>query len=43
MATQAFCQPTRALSLTSQREIGSSRLPALMTADFASWLSSVRR
>jgi hypothetical protein len=43
MATQAFCQPTRALSCTSQREIGSSRLSALITAAFAPWMSSVRR
>ena len=43
IATQAFCQPTRAVSCTSQREIGSSRLPALITADFAPWISSVRR
>ena len=35
MATQAFCQPTRAVSCTNQREVGSSRLPALITADFA--------
>ena len=28
MATQAFCQPTRAVSCTSQREVGSSRLSA---------------
>ncbi len=43
IATQAFCQPTRATSCTSHRLVGSSRLPALITADLAPWMSSVRR
>src|SRR5437868_3315529 len=43
IATHAFCQPTRATSCTSQREVGSSRLPALMTTDLAPWIISVRR
>ena len=33
----------RATSCASQRDVGSSRLPALITADFAPWISSVRR
>ena len=43
MATQAFCQPTRAISCTSQREIGSLRLSAIITAALPPWISSVRR
>ena len=43
MATQAFCQPTRATSCCNHRLMGSSRLPALITADFAPWISRVRR
>ena len=43
MATQAFCQPTRSTSASSHRLVGSSRLAALITADFAPWISSVRK
>ena len=43
MATQAFCHPTRAVSRASQREVGSSRLSAVITAALAPWISSVRR
>ena len=42
-ATTAFCQPERSRSATAHLEILSCRRCAVMTADFAPWISSVRR
>ena len=42
-ATTVFCQPSRSLSCCSHRLMRSLRLPALMTADFAPWISSLLR
>ena len=42
-ATTAFCQPTRSFSCTSHWLMRSLRLCAVITADFAPWISSVRR
>ena len=42
-ATTAFCQPERSRSETTHVEILSCRRCAVMTADFAPWISSVRR
>ena len=42
-ATTAFCQPARAFSARTQRLIGSLRVCAELTTDFAPWISSVRR
>ena len=41
-ATTAFCQPDRSRSAAAHFEIGSLRLWAVITADFAPWISSVR-
>jgi len=41
-ATTAFCQPDRSRSAAAHLEIGSLRLWAVITADFAPWISSVR-
>lgn len=42
-ATTAFCQPTLATNCTNHCEIRSRRLCAVITADFAPWISNVRR
>ena len=42
-ATAAFCQPARSRRAVTHREIGSLRLCALITADFAPWMSRLRR
>ena len=42
-ATTAFCQPERSRSATAHCEILSVRRCAVITADFAPWISSVRR
>ncbi len=42
-ATTAFCQPARSLSAAAHFEIGSLRLWAVITADFAPWMSKLRR
>ena len=42
-ATAAFCQPTRSLSAAAHCEIGSLRLCAVITADFAPWISRLRK
>ena len=43
IATAAFCQPTRSRSAAAHCEIGSLRLWAVITADFAPWISRLRR
>lgn len=40
-ATTAFCQPDRSLSASTQREIGSLRVWAVLTTDLAPWISRV--
>ncbi len=42
-ATAAFCHPKRSLSAVTHSEIGSLRLCALITADFAPWMSKLRK
>ena len=42
-ATAAFCQPARSRSAAVHCEIGSERLCAVITADFAPWISRLRR
>jgi putative addiction module component (TIGR02574 family) len=41
-ATTAFCQPERVFSANTQRLIGSVRVCAVFTTDFAPWISNVR-
>ena len=41
-ATTAFCQPDLTRSAAAHLEIGSLRLWAVITADLAPWISSVR-
>ena len=42
-ATAAFCQPGFSHSLNTHSEIGSLRLCAVITADLAAWISSMRK
>ena len=42
-ATVAFCQPARSRRAVTHNEIGSLRLCAVITADFAPWISRLRR
>lgn len=41
-ATTAFCQPERSFSAKAQRLIGSVRVWAVLTTDFAPWTRRVR-
>ena len=41
--TTAFCQPERSRKAAAQVEIRSCRRCAVMTADFAPWISRLRR
>src|SRR6185369_8801621 len=42
-ATTAFCHPERSRKASTQREMRSLRRWAVMTADLAAWMNSVRR
>ena len=42
-ATTALCHPERSRSASTHEEILSSRRCAVVTADFAPWINSVRK